>query len=95
VKLTPGQTWTSPYSHGTYTLGWKIEIPPLKLALTVEPFMADQEVKPSAQTGIAYYEGAIRVGGTREGRALEGEGYLEITGAPGQKKGATELGRAL
>ena len=95
VKLTPGQTWTSPHSHGTYTLGWKIEIPVLKLALGVEPMLPDQEVKPSEQTGIAYYEGAIRVSGTRESRAIEGEGYLEITGAPGQKKGATELGRAL
>jgi predicted secreted hydrolase len=33
---------------------------------------------------VNYWEGAVEVGGTREGRPIRGRGYLEMTGYSGR-----------
>jgi predicted secreted hydrolase len=62
--------WTSP--RGTrYPARWRLRIPVAALDLHVEPLLADQEL----DVLIPYWEGAVRVTGTAEGR-----GYVELTG---------------
>ena len=85
IKIKGGRTWTSPFSNGRYTLEWHIELPKLGIALDIAAAQDDQEVKAAKMTQISYYEGAIHVNGQAGGEAVSGDGYLEITGAPGQK----------
>ena len=63
--------WTSPRSGTRYPAGWRLRAPTVGLDLTVEPVIADQELDLT----IRYWEGAVRVRGTAEGR-----GYVELTG---------------
>ena len=51
-----------------------------------------QEMHAGLQSGVAYWEGAIDVGGTRNGRPVTGRGYLEMTGYSGRAMGEL-LGR--
>lgn len=64
-----------------YPSGWRLRVPSLALDVTVHPVLADQELKTSPR----YFEGAVDVSGTREGRPLRGRGYVELVGyAPGR-----------
>ena len=73
--LEPLGQWTSP-EGGTYPSGWRVRVPSLALDLTVTPRLVDQEL----DLAFRYGEGAVGVAGRREGRALEGRGYVELTG---------------
>jgi predicted secreted hydrolase len=95
LKFTRGRSWTSPTSDGQYTLEWTIDIAKLNLSLTVTAAQDDQEIKPGNNSGVSYYEGATRVKGTLNGAEVKGDGYLEITGAPGQKSSGRGLGGVL
>jgi len=68
--------WRSPVSGGEYPVRWFIRIPAQQIELTVEARAPEQEMNVS----IVYWEGAIRVTGTAGGRAVSGQGYLEMTG---------------
>ena len=59
-----------------YPSGWRVRVPSLALDVTVHPVLADQELNTSPR----YFEGAVDVSGTREGRALRGRGYVELVG---------------
>ena len=59
-----------------YPSGWRLRVPSLALDVTVHPVLADQELKTSPR----YFEGAVDVSGTREGRRLGGRGYVELVG---------------
>ena len=85
VKMQRGRDWTSPVSNGKYTLEWRIELPKLGVVLDLKAAQDDQEVRAARFTGVSYYEGAIRVEGKVGAESVNGAGYLEITGAPGQK----------
>jgi predicted secreted hydrolase len=77
------ERWTAP-SGAAYPLRWRIDIPAHSLALDVSPRINAQEMK----LGIAtYWEGAISVRGTSNGRAVTGLGYLELTGYRETMKG--------
>ncbi len=76
VRLEALDRWTSPESGARYPSRWKVEIPVADLALEIEPWLADQEMR----TSFTYWEGAVRVSGTHEGRPLSGHGYVELTG---------------
>ncbi|WDT79659.1 MAG: hypothetical protein MPW14_21420 [Candidatus Manganitrophus sp.] len=78
--LTPLRNWTSKKSGGEYPVAWRIEIPSEKLTLTSEPLLEDQELITSKSTRVAYWEGASRFQGTKEGKSIEGKGYIEMTG---------------
>ena len=74
--LTPSRQWTSPESGATYPSDWQITFPELKIALQVEPLIPNQEFRAS----FTYWEGAVRVRGQIDGAAVNGRGYVELTG---------------
>ncbi len=75
-QVLSGGTWRSPHSGADYPAQWVISIPALDLSIQVEPFLADQELNLS----FIYWEGAVRVEGSRAGQTLAGSGYVELTG---------------
>ena len=80
-QLTPLSRWNSPATGATYPAKWRIALPREKINLIVTPVVANQELRPS-RTGanLAYWEGSVTARGTKNGRALSGVGYLEMTG---------------
>ena len=67
--------WESPLG-GTYPAGWRLRIPREGLDLEIRPYISDQEL----DTLIRYWEGAVWIEGTADGRPVEGSGYVELTG---------------
>jgi predicted secreted hydrolase len=90
--LTPGRGWSSPTSSARYPVEWRIDVPGQQLALSVKAALDAQEMHASLQSGLAYWEGAVDVTGTRKGRPVTGRGYLEMTGYSGRSMGEL-LGR--
>ena len=82
-RIAATATWRSPRSGATYPARWTVSIPNSDLMLDVEPLLADQELDVS----FRYWEGAVRVTGTRAGKALAGSGYVELTGYAGSMQG--------
>lgn len=78
--IEPTGRWRSKRSGGTYPMGWKIAVPSLGLALTVDEAMEDQELVTSGSTGVTYWEGAVDARGTRAGGPVTAKGYVEMTG---------------
>lgn len=76
VTMTVVETWTSPASGVRYPVAWSMAVPSAGLQLSIEPWQNDQEMDVS----VRYWEGAIRVSGTRDGRPISGRGYLELAG---------------
>ncbi len=74
--LTSTRQWTSPESGATYPSGWQITFPELNISLQVEPLIPNQEFRAS----FTYWEGAVRVRGQIDGAAVNGHGYVELTG---------------
>ncbi|MEM8955704.1 MAG: lipocalin-like domain-containing protein [Verrucomicrobiota bacterium] len=71
-SLTPTKFWKSPLTNAGYPVSWDLEVPSQNLTLTVNATLENQEL---TFPGIAYWEGAITVSGSTEGK-----GYLEMTG---------------
>ncbi len=84
--LTPDRRWTSASSRAAYPVEWRIRVPGEGLDLAVRPVLDAQELT-GLRTGVTYWEGAIDVSGTRDGRPIAGRGYLEMTGYAGQAMG--------
>lgn len=76
VKITPQEFWTSSFSQGKYPGKWRVEIPSVNLDVTLTPLIADQEMRVS----FTYWEGAVNVEGTSNGKPVRGQGYVEMTG---------------
>jgi predicted secreted hydrolase len=74
------QYWTSPRSGARYPSRWRLSIPSQQVVLRLAPRMADQELITAGSTGVTYWEGAVEVEGTWEGKPVEGRGYVELTG---------------
>jgi predicted secreted hydrolase len=74
-RLTGG-AWRSPASGAVYPLPLRLEA--LGETWTLEPLLADQELRTRAGTPITYWEGACRV---RDGQGrVAGDAYVELTG---------------
>jgi predicted secreted hydrolase len=73
-------TWTSPESQATYPSRWRLRLPSLDLVLDITPLLADQELRTSRSTLVSYWEGAVAVTGTKQGRSVKGQGYVELAG---------------
>ena len=84
LKLTPVKFWQSTRTRAKYPIAWRVEVPSLSLALDVTTPVESQEL---ALDPVAYWEGLIEVRGTRDGRAVNGHGYLELTGYAGEVAG--------
>ena len=76
VDLSPQRYWRSPDTGVRYPVAWQLAVPSEGLRLTVEALLDPQEMDLS----VNYWEGAVRVVGTRAGVPVEGRGYLEMTG---------------
>jgi predicted secreted hydrolase len=87
--LTPGRAQFKSKNGAAYPTEWSIAIPSERLEMKVTTPLNDQELSLERSTGVAYWEGAIDVAGTRAGQPLTGAGYLEMTGYFGS------LGRVL
>jgi predicted secreted hydrolase len=82
LKVTILDHWRSPVTSANYPSGWRLEIsdPQLHASLTLMPELKDQELVVNQSTGNSYWEGAVSIQGQSKGRAVEGEGYVELTG---------------
>jgi predicted secreted hydrolase len=77
--MTPASDiWTSPTTKGQYPMRWHLSVPRLKLELDVATPLRNQEI--TSRFGPDYWEGAIDVTGTQANSAVNGVGYLEMTG---------------
>ncbi|RYG67919.1 carotenoid 1,2-hydratase [bacterium] len=80
-RLTPLNTWKSAETGATYPIRWKVELPKLKLEMEVEAVIDGQELRPRRSgTNLSYWEGSVKATGSQNGRAIQGNGYLEMTG---------------
>ena len=84
VTFRPGRRWRSEATGAEYPVEWRVEVPGLGLRLDVRPRLDAQEVFTGDGILPAYWEGAVRFSGEREGRPVTGIGYLEMTGYAGK-----------
>ncbi len=84
-QLEAVSTWMSPVSHAVYPVSWRLDIPKLDLNLELTPAIENQELN----VAVVYWEGAIRIKGSRSGKPLDGVGYMELTGYQGEAPGLT------
>lgn len=75
-----GQTWTSPATHASYPIAWKISVPKLGIELQERTSLAAQEMVGASNVIPSYWEGAISLQGNRANVPLHGVGYLEMAG---------------
>lgn len=75
VKIKVNDYWLSPLG-GRYPSGWQLHYPDKNMTITIKPIMKNQELV----TFPRYWEGAVDVTGTRDGKAISGRGYVELTG---------------
>ena len=76
IALEPGERWTSPHTAIAYVVGWRIRLPSGELQVT--PMQADSEFDAAGSSGNVYWEGPVKVAGSRG--ASDGEGFLELSG---------------
>lgn len=81
VKATGA--WTSPHTGTTYPVGWEISIPGAGYRLRLTPALADQEMRAQAPARVTYWEGEVKIEGSKNGEAIAGQGYAELTGYAG------------
>ena len=79
-RLTPSKFWKSEKTTANYPVSWRVELPDRAADFSVKPLLENQEL---ALLPLAYWEGAIEVTGSREGKPIHGRGYLELTGYAG------------
>jgi predicted secreted hydrolase len=79
-RLSPEKYWASPASRANYPTAWKLTIPKLNLDLDITAAIEDQELNLT----VVYWEGCIRIKGWRAGKAVDGVGYMELTGYQGE-----------
>ena len=75
VIIDVSDHWVSPRGV-RYPSRWRVRIPSVGLDLEARPVLADQELL----TKPRYWEGAVDVHGTRDGRDTSGRGYVELVG---------------
>jgi predicted secreted hydrolase len=79
-SVTAEGTWASPTTDATYPAGWTIDVFGEHLTIELTPTVANQELDTRATTGVIYWEGSQVVRATRDGAAMGGEAYVELTG---------------
>jgi predicted secreted hydrolase len=76
AQWTPLASWRSPHTGVEYPARWRLQAPKIGLDVELTPLIADQELR----VGLTYWEGAVRVQGSRNGQPIDGYGYVELTG---------------
>jgi RND superfamily putative drug exporter len=72
--------WTSPRTGAEYPSGWHIAFAEQNLVVDLRPTVSDQELDTRPTTGVIYWEGSQVVTAARDGRPVDGEAYVELTG---------------
>jgi predicted secreted hydrolase len=78
IKTTAA--WRSPHTKVLYPSGWKMKIKKLGIDISIIPEVKDQELHDRGLTPIAYWEGACKVEGSKKGRKIKGNSYVELVG---------------
>jgi predicted secreted hydrolase len=92
IEISATTSWTSPQTGGAYPSGWQVALPSRAVSLSLTPALLDQELVTAQSTGVAYWEGAVRITGQASGKPITGQGYVELTGyapAPSGAQGPT------
>jgi predicted secreted hydrolase len=76
VTVKTLDTWRSPHSKINYPSRWRLSVPSRKLEVDIVPLINDQELNVSYR----YWEGAVSITGTKNGKAISGQGYVELVG---------------
>jgi predicted secreted hydrolase len=74
--MTPLRMWSSDIDGTVYPVAWRVQVPAFGLQLEIEAAFDAQEM----DLAVRYWEGAVRIRGTRQGRDVTGRGFLEMTG---------------
>jgi len=80
IVISPKGAWTSPHTGAVYPSGWIIQVPDQQISLEITPLIRDQELSSGRFTRLIYWEGAVEAKGKRNGSAVHGRGYVELTG---------------
>lgn len=83
IEMNPLDEWKSERSGASYPVRWSVRVANRALSLAVSARFPAQELTTEESTGITYWEGSVEVRGESRGRAVAGEGYLEMTGYAG------------
>jgi predicted secreted hydrolase len=76
--------WKSPMSGATYPMKWKVTIPSESVELEITPAFPDQELITNRSTRVTYWEGAVGIRASINGKPVAGNGYVEMTGYAGK-----------
>jgi predicted secreted hydrolase len=76
VQTIPAGSWSAPDGGAIYPATWRLVGASPDFDLEITPLLANQEL----HTLVRYWEGAVAVRGTRDGKPVTGRGYLEMTG---------------
>jgi len=80
-SMTAGsEAWKSTETGAVYPVAWKLAVPMLSLELVAKTRLKSQELASGSGVVPNYWEGAMEFRGARVGVAVEGAGYLEMTG---------------
>jgi geranylgeranyl pyrophosphate synthase/predicted secreted hydrolase len=77
--LTPRAEWTSTRTFNSYPTRWSLEVPKLGLSVTLEAEFGAQEFI-TIISAPAFWEGRIRIAGTRNDKPIAGLGFVERSG---------------
>jgi predicted secreted hydrolase len=80
---TAKDTWQSPHTGASYPQNWQVTIPSLGVDVNVQAVLPDQEVYDTKGTPI-YWEGLCSLSGNKNGQAVSGKAYVELTGYAGK-----------
>jgi predicted secreted hydrolase len=76
VEIETQDHWKSPHSNIRYPSKWHLSVPSQRLELEITPLINDQELNVTYR----HWEGAVSIKGKKNGQAISGQGYVELTG---------------
>ncbi|MGB5288364.1 MAG: lipocalin-like domain-containing protein [Ignavibacteriaceae bacterium] len=75
VILNVNDYWKSPTGE-KYPSGWRLQIPEKEIDLNIIPAIKNQLM----DVAVRYWEGSVKIEGTKSGSRISGKGYVELTG---------------
>lgn len=75
VILNVNDYWKSPTGE-EYPSGWRLQIPEKEIELTITSAIKNQLM----DVAVRYWEGSVKIDGTKSGSKITGRGYVELTG---------------
>lgn len=68
-------SWHSEKTGITYPQNWQVELPEQGIKLNITPVIRSSEIDSRKSVGFAYWEGAVKISGTHNGK-----GFVEVAG---------------